>query len=148
MWLSSPIHSTGVSLEYFWQLSGYFTSHACDTTLDGLLQRTCWMDGSAGECGERLMVIARCPLPLLCHGIRPGSALQNTCQGHVGGDRSTGECKSGHIISKIGRECLHQFPSLFIPKLWGGEENSTHQLFCSWKGLLKIPAPQHMFCDQ
>ena len=42
----------------------------------------------------------------------------------------------GYTVGKLGGKC-----SMYLGQGWVGEENGTHQLFCSQRGLPKILAP-------
>ena len=61
-------------------------------------------------------------------------------QGHIEGGVSTGERRGQHTVSKLGGNCWHcALPTgIHRSRLEG---NGTGHLLCSWRSLLKVPAP-------
>ena len=93
VWLSSTILRAWVTLELCWLLSGLLANcHTCSISLDRHLQGTGWR----WQVGRRMWGRA-------CHVNKACMCLlwEGTCSLR----QSTGECRVGHTVSKLGGDC-------------------------------------------
>ena len=115
-WLSFPLPGAGVTLEWCWCLWGQ-VAHCHDF---GTAHDNAW--SSAGGPWRRF---GRIP-----------------ADGGLDGAGAQDSFVPGLVTRRRGGDYLHWLVLVLVYLgWWGGEGNGARQVLCSWRSLLKIPAP-------